>query len=138
MLLPVNRAGKALKSVPLFSRCSRGQLADIASIAYEKDFPAGEKLIREGDSAGSFFVFLDGTAEVDRGGERLRTLTAGDFCGEIALLAHSKRTASVTTTSPVRALVIPGRAFRALLGRQPDIQLNVLEALAERVPIAPA
>jgi CRP-like cAMP-binding protein len=123
-----------LKSVPLFSRCSGRQLADLAAISFEKEFPPGSELIREGDAGSSFFVLLEGAAEVETGGATVRTLGPGDFAGEIALIAHGPRTASVKTTSPVRSLVIPGRKFRALLGRQPDIQLAVLEALAERVP----
>ena len=67
-------------------------------------------------------------------GEKVRTLGPGDFAGEIALIAHGPRTASVRTTTPVRSLVIPGRKFRALLGRQPDVQLMVLAAVAERAP----
>ncbi len=135
MLLQPRRA-KVLKSVPLFARCSTGQLSDIAAISYEKEFPAGSELIREGEETDPFFVLLDGTADVYVSGEKVRSLGAGDFAGEIALIAHGPRTASVTATAPVRALVIPGRKFRALLGRQPDVQLMVLAALAERLPAA--
>jgi CRP-like cAMP-binding protein len=127
---------KVLKRVPLFARCSARQLADIAAISYEKEFPAGSELIREGEPSGAFFVLLDGTAEVSVRGGNVRTLNPGDFAGEIALIAHGPRTASVRTTSPVRSVVIPGRKFRALLGRQPDVQLNVLAVLAERVSAA--
>ncbi len=136
MVILQPRRAKVLKSVPLFARCSTGQLNDIAAISYEKEFPAGSELIREGEETDSFFVLLDGTADVYVRSEKVRTLRSGDFAGEIALIAHGPRTASVTTTSPVRSLVIPGRKFRALLGRQPDIQLMVLAALAERVPAA--
>jgi CRP-like cAMP-binding protein len=128
---------KILRRVPLFARCSARQLTDIAAISYEKEFPAGSEFILEGAAGGSFFVLVEGTAEVHVGGEKVRTLRPGDFAGEIALIAHRPRTASVTTTSLVRTLVIPGRKFRALLGRQPDVQLAVLAAMAERVAVAP-
>jgi CRP-like cAMP-binding protein len=127
------RRTNLLKAVPLFARCSRRQLADISAIAYEKDFPPGAEPIHEGEVSDSFFVVLEGTADVSARGEHLRSLATGDFFGEIALLAHSARTASVVTTSPLRALVVPGRKFRSLLGRQPEVQLIVLQALAERV-----
>ena len=122
--------------MPLFARCSTRELADIATIAYEKEFSAGSELILEGAAGGSFFVLVEGTAEVQVEGQTVRTLHPGDFAGEIALIAHRPRTASVRATSLVRTLVIPGRKFRALLGRQPDVQLTVLAALAERVATA--
>ena len=137
MLRAPNRA-KMLKRVPLFGRCSRRQLADIGAITYEKEFPAGTELVREGESGGSFFVLLDGAADIFSRGEKIGSAKAGDFFGEIALLAHSPRTASVTATSQVRALVVPGRKFRSLLGRQPDVQLSVLEVLGERVRGTPS
>ena len=133
MILQRRRA-QLLKTVPLFARCSGSQLADIAAISYEEEFPPDTELIREGEPSGSFFVLLEGTAEVTVSGEKVRTLGPGDFAGEIALIAHGPRTASVRTTTPVRSLVIPGRKFRALLGRQPDVQLMVLAAVAERAP----
>jgi CRP-like cAMP-binding protein len=57
-----------------------------------------------------------------------------EFIGEIALLSHSPRTATVSAVTEVRTFVIPGRAFRTLLGRQPKLQCKVLEALAVRMP----
>jgi CRP-like cAMP-binding protein len=80
-----------------------------------------------------FYVLLDGEVEVLRNGAPVAQMAAGDFFGEIALLGHSARTATVRTTGPVRALVIPGRGFRALLGRHPDVQLKVLDVLADRL-----
>ena len=52
---------------------------------------------------------------------------------EIALIAKTPRNATITTTSPVRALVITDRAFRQLLDHAPQIQIGVLTALAERL-----
>jgi CRP-like cAMP-binding protein len=51
----------------------------------------------------------------------------------MALILDVPRNATVTTTSPVRALVLTDRAFRSLLERLPDIQLKVLRSLAERL-----
>ena len=70
---------------------------------------------------------------MDRGGRKIATLGPGDFAGEIALIAKMPRTATITTTSPVRALVITDRAFRQLLEHSPQIQIGVLSALAERL-----
>ena len=53
--------------------------------------------------------------------------------GEISLITKLPRTASVTTVSPLRALVITDRSFRRMLDQSPGIQRKVLEALGERL-----
>ena len=59
-----------IKRVPLFSAASKQELAEIASIADEIDLPEGKVLIKEGDTGREFFVLIDGTADVDRGGRK--------------------------------------------------------------------
>jgi CRP/FNR family cyclic AMP-dependent transcriptional regulator len=122
-----------MSHVPLFSRCSRGELRQIAKLADEIDLAAGKVLTKEGARGREFFVLLDGTADVRRETRLLPSLGPGDFFGEIALVADSPRTATVTATSPVRALVITDRAFRELMRNSPDIQGKVLEAVASRL-----
>ncbi len=124
---------KEIARVPLFARCSKRELAQIGSIADEIDLRAGKVLTREGETGREFFVLLDGTVEVRKGGRKRDTLGAGDFLGEIALVSRSPRTATVTAETPVRALVIRDQEFRALLARVPSIQTKVLEALADRL-----
>ena len=68
-----------------------------------------------------------------RGGKKLRDLGAGDFIGEIALVADVPRTATVTATSPVRLLVVTDRAFRSVLEQMPSIATKVLQSLGERL-----
>jgi CRP-like cAMP-binding protein len=78
-------------------------------------------------------VLLEGSAAVRHDGQDLPPLGAGDFFGEIALVTDKARTATVTTTSPIRALVITDRAFRELLRNSPEIQGKVLAAVADRL-----
>jgi CRP/FNR family transcriptional regulator, cyclic AMP receptor protein len=122
-----------IKRVPLFASASKPELEEIASIADEIDLPEGKAVIREGEAGREFLVIVEGSADVDRGGRKIATLGPGDFAGEIALIAKMPRTATITTTSPVRALVITDRAFRQLLEHSPQIQIGVLSALAERL-----
>jgi len=122
-----------IRHVPLFARCSRKELAEIASLADEIDFPEGKEIIREGERGREFFVVLEGSVDVIRGGRKVATLTDGDFAGEMALISRVPRNATVKTTTPVRALVVSDQAFRSLMKRSSEIQLKVLEALAERL-----
>ena len=59
-----------------------------------------------------------------RGGKKIATIGPGDFFGEIALISKTPRNATITTTSPVRALVITDRAFRQLLDHSPQIAVE--------------
>jgi CRP-like cAMP-binding protein len=127
---------KLLQGVPLFSRCSGKELEALSLIADELDFNEGRELAREGAAGREFFVIVDGTAEVTRGKRKLRTLTDGDFFGEISLITRLPRTATVKTVSPLRALVITDRSFRRMLDDSPSIQRKVLEALGERLDTA--
>jgi len=122
-----------LQRVPLFAGCSRADLQRIASIADELDLAEGATLIREGERGREFIVVVDGTVRVSRKGRKLRELGAGDFIGEIALVADVPRTATVTATSPVRLLVVTDRAFRGLLERTPSVSTKVLQSLGERL-----
>ena len=133
MALGRNAKVNLIRQVPLFSRCSRKELAEVASIADEIDLPAGRVLMREGERGTEFFVLLDGSADVLRSGRKINKLGDGDFFGEIALVSRSERTATVTTSEPSRLLVITEQAFRALLDHAPQIQIRVLEALADRL-----
>ncbi len=124
---------KEIARVPLFGRCSKRELGLIAGIADEIDLKAGKVLTREGETGREFFVLLDGKVEVTQRGRKRDILEGGDFLGEIALVSRSPRTATVTTATPVRALVIRDQEFRALIERVPSIQTKVLEALADRL-----
>ncbi|HTO25627.1 MAG TPA: cyclic nucleotide-binding domain-containing protein [Gaiellaceae bacterium] len=123
-----------LQRVPLFERCSKRELQEIAGLADELDVPAGRTLTTEGRTGYEFVVIVEGSASVKRKGRTINTLRSGDFLGEIALVTGTPRTATVATTSQSRVLVLTARDFRRLLRDTPAIQLKVLEALAARLP----
>lgn len=122
-----------LKSVPLFSGCTKQELQKLAMIADEIDLRDGSALTREGQPGREFFVLIDGTVDVIQGDERVSQLGAGDWFGEIALLTNAPRTATVMATSPVRVLVVTDRAFKQVLEQTPSIAVKMLERVGERL-----
>lgn len=128
-----NSKVEMLKRVPLFADCSRRELAEVAGIADELHLPAGRTLIKEGATGREFIIIVDGTVELRRGGRRIAKKDGANFFGEAALLTGARRNATLTTTSPVRALVITDTAFRRLLRESHTIQTKVLTALASRL-----
>jgi CRP-like cAMP-binding protein len=122
-----------LRKVPLFGACDDKQLAFIATQVEEMDFPAGHVLCRQGESGEEFFVIVSGSAEVKRDGRSVQQLVAGDFFGEIALIDHGPRTATVTATSPMRSLVLGHGQFQNVLHQNAAIAVAVLQRLGQRI-----
>jgi CRP/FNR family transcriptional regulator, cyclic AMP receptor protein len=122
-----------LRGVPLFSRCSQADLAKIKRLVDEVELPAGSVLMTEGRLGNEFFIIVEGTVVVERGGRKVDTMGPGGFLGEIALIDHRPRTATATCETPCRLLVLAHREFHSLLAQSPPIALAVLQALGERL-----
>jgi CRP-like cAMP-binding protein len=124
---------ESLGRAPLFSELSKDELAQLAKATEDLDVEAGRVLCREGEPAQEFFVIIEGEAEVTKDGQHLRTLSDGDFFGEIALLVDIPRTATVTATTPLRFFVLTRQSFWGMLDQMPGVERKVLQALAKRV-----
>jgi CRP-like cAMP-binding protein len=122
-----------LRTVPLFAGCSDKQLAFIATRVEELDFPAGKVLTEEGKTGGDFFIILSGNADVRRRGNTMNRMGPGDFFGEIALLDQGPRSATVVTTTPMRALVLGPGQFQDVLQQDADIARQMLYAVTKRL-----
>lgn len=122
-----------LKRVPLFSHCSRSSLELVASRADEVAVEAGRTLIKQGQPGDSFYVLLDGEAEVFVDGKQRRTMRAGDFFGEISMLDRGAATATVTVTKPVHAMVMSHAQFRDAIKGNQELLVQVMAAVAERL-----
>lgn len=122
-----------LAQVPLFRGLSHRQLRDISGLMTPIDLPAGAALTREGEVGREFLIVLEGEIDVSRDGKTIATRGAGDYVGEIALLDHRPRTATVTAKTDVVAEVLDRREFTALLEKSPDIASQIMAAMAQRL-----
>jgi CRP/FNR family transcriptional regulator, cyclic AMP receptor protein len=122
-----------LAAIPLFSGLGQKDLVELGRITDEVDLPAERVIARQGDTADAFYVLIDGTVRVERDGIEIAQLGPGDFFGEIAMVARIPRTATGTTATPCRLLVMSHGQFNGLLREFPTIQTEVMRALAERV-----
>ena len=125
---------KRLEAVPLFAGLSRREREQVARWADEIDEPEGFHLVDQGTFAHEFFVLLEGSVEVRKDDRHLTDLGPGDFFGEIALVGHDRRTATVTATTPVRAIVMHAREFGAMRGALPAVCDRIETAIQERLP----
>lgn len=122
-----------LRQVSLFRACSDKELANIASICDVVHSKEGEVLCQEGKVGGEFFVIADGKAEVTLKKKHLATVGAGSFFGEMSLLDHGPRAATVTAASDMTLLVLDPRQFDSLLKETPSVAYKVMKTLAERL-----
>lgn len=122
-----------LAAVPLFAGCTRRELETIARATVEVNLEQGREFVTQGDVGREAFIIVEGTADVLRGGHKIATLGAGEAVGELALLDHGPRTASVVAATPMIVLVLGPREFSAVLDKVPTLTHKVLAALASRV-----
>jgi CRP/FNR family cyclic AMP-dependent transcriptional regulator len=121
-----------LKSLPLFSSLPKKELKQVASHADEVDVPEGRELVHQGDWAWEFFAIEEGRAEVLRDGQHVADLGPGDFLGEMGLLEHAPRNASVIARSPMTVVVMTGQDFRRMDHEMPEIAARIQSAIEER------
>jgi CRP-like cAMP-binding protein len=128
-----NEYHEYLKKVPLFADLDRRELDHVSQAATDLELEAGDVLMREGAMANEMVIVVEGVLEVTRDGEHVADIGPGGFAGEMALLTHSHRHATVTTKTPCSVLHIDGRAFSALLEDVPEIAVKMLPIVAGRV-----
>lgn len=122
-----------LRTVGLFAKLSDKQLRQIASTGTQMTFPAGTVLVDQGQTGREALLVLDGDIRVKRNGRTIGMSGPGSFVGELALLDHGPRTATVIAETPVTAMVFHQREFLALLNDQPPLAIALLGSLAARI-----
>ena len=118
-----------LKRIPLFSEVPDDALAKIAPFATLEEWPEGKEIVREGGFSNHFYAIEDGSAKVERDGEHLADLGAGDVFGEQGLLERSERSATVTATSPIKLIKIEHWELSRMKKSMPE----AYDALVEKV-----
>ena len=124
---------EALGRCSLFEGLSKKELGELARVTEDLEVAPGKVLCKEGGAASEFFVIVEGEVEVTKGGRRIAALGSGEFFGEIALIEHTTRTATVTATTPLRFFVLTSRGFWSLIEHSPGVERKVLRALAKRL-----
>ena len=122
-----------LQTVPLLAGCSKRELGHVAKSGRELDVESGTVLAEQGQMGREAYVILEGEIAVKRGGRKIATLGAGDIVGEMSLLDHGPRTATVVCESDAALLVFDQEGFRKVLEQHPTIAYKLLGTLAERI-----
>src|ERR1700730_5692777 len=124
-----------LRGIPLFAGCNDVALASIDRLVDAHHAPAGTVLTREGGVGLESFVIVSGTAAVTVRGQRVAELGPGAVFGEMAVLQHEPRSATVAAVTAMDLLVVsPANLSRLLL--TDGVAHKVLVGLSERLRAA--
>ena len=131
-------AVETLARIPLFADVlDADQIGRLAGRCHTAVFPAGARLMTEGDFGSSMFALVEGSVSVTVAAGRkdalaIAELSAGDFVGEMSLLTGARRSATVEALTEVVAVEIPKIALEDILARAPDLIDRFGTVLARR------
>ena len=122
-----------LRRLPLFAKVHESDVAKIAALGEPVDAEKGAVLMDQGDVGTECFFVIAGSAGVYSGGQHIAEIGPGSIVGEMALVGHKPRNASVVAEAPMRLLAFNIVAFKKLLEEMPgsrDVIMKLLEARA--------
>ncbi len=127
-----------LKGIELFEGLSVGEFAAVASVTEEIVYPAGEFVIKEGDTGETMYLIVSGEVSVVKGlGQdqeiELARIGTGDYFGEMALVDDIVRSATVRTEKESRLLVLHKQEFKEIVREYPQITLQICKVLSARI-----
>lgn len=122
-----------LRQVSLFEGCTNKELQAIAKAGDEITMTAGTIIVDQGQLGREAFVVLDGQVTVKRGGRKITTMGPGAVVGELSLLDHGPRTATVVCDTDCVLFVLDQRHFRGVLESNSSFTMKLLAALAGRI-----
>ena len=120
-----------VKQIPLFGELETHQIDEIAHLLWPRIAMPEERLISEGERGDCIYFISSGVVEAVAAGQSFR-LKQGDFFGEMALVLHVPRQATVTALTYCQLLVLGGRDLRALLRQNPTIKRQIDETASAR------
>jgi HEAT repeat protein len=122
-----------LRHVPLLSNMATSELIQVASIAREVTYPAGSRIIQQGEHGDHMFLIVDGEVLIQRGEMPVRKLGPRDFFGEMSIIDGEPRSASATAVTDCLLLRIDKEDFQDLLSTHNSATVSVVRALNQRL-----
>ena len=130
---------ETLARMPLFARLSDRELLRVMQAVEVRKYEPEQVVIREGDKGDELFIVLSGKVKVQRGGETLTRLGAGEHFGEMALIRAVPRSATVLADGHAELIAIRRVDFFELLRTEHEIAVKMLwqflGVLADRLDV---
>lgn len=126
-----------LRRIPLFAQIDTAKLKLMAFTSERLIFATGQALFREGDPGDGAYLILSGSVDIQLNSEggpiMIAHLEQNAFVGEMSILCEVPRTASVVAAEGVDALKIKKETFFQLLKDVPQMALEIMRELAQRL-----
>jgi len=115
-----------------------GEVEELIANCQVKAYPSGTTLCRENEIEHVFYMILEGEVKVTKLVNAaeirlLKTLGAGDFFGEMAIIHNAPRAATVTTSSPVVTLELDKKSFDRVLEKSSSIAMAMVREISSRL-----
>ena len=124
---------EALQGLSILAGLSHAELVRLAALAELIDVPAGTGLTREGEPAREAFLVIRGHLRVERAGQVVVRLGAGDLAGDVSLIDRGPRATAVVAQTPSQVAVVTRAALQQLARTSPWFIEHLLSQLALRV-----
>lgn len=125
-----------VKRLKELTSLSDDEITEVAKAGRLVHLPAHWSLMWEKTPADAAYYILEGDVSIQRNREEVATLSAGDFLGEVAIVSHQLRTASVVTKTKVTALNFSAENGAALAARIPRIGEAIRASTTQRLEAA--
>ena len=122
-----------IKQAKLFEGLPDSEIRSIQKQIKTVKHPAGHEIVVRGEGGVGFMVIIDGSVTVKTVQGKTRKLGPGDSFGEMALLDHEGRSATITAESDVTLATIPEWNFKPFLHEHPEVAYRLLQTLSRRV-----
>ena len=129
---------EALRSVPLFASLDDDSARDLRNLLSEQSVPQNTRLFRQGDDGDAMYLIESGRVRIsirdeDKQEVTLAELAQGDFFGEMSIIDGRQRSADANVIQDSRLAVLSRDAFLTFVRKRPDVALEMLSALTDRL-----
>lgn len=127
---------QALRSIPLFKELNEKTLNTIFKGMKRKTIKPDQVIIKQGGAEKEFYIILEGQYDIRVVGRHnkdlvLKTLSEGDYFGEMALLEGLPRAASVISTTNGTLLYLDKKTFQQIM-QDPSVKEQLEQSVQER------
>ncbi len=139
-MMDIHKESDLLRNVPMFAKLDPSKLKLLAFTSQCLSFDDGEVLFHEGDRADAAYVVMSGEveilAEIDGTQFVAGTLSKNQLFGELAVLTKESRSATLRAKGELIALRIGEDIFLKLLAENPEVALDVMRQLSEKLVLS--